>query len=1011
MNNMRKFSFNAKNKLYAFFVLIFISASLLAQDAQISFDSSFGGTVVSSMPSTVDGVTINTSGIATAISNKDFCDSGTNSDVWEINSSASTTYTDKYIELTAPATATIDKIEIASSRASTDDVLGGILAWEGAVAATFAESYTFTALSDDNQVCGSPAYETIDFTGAIQVVRIYRKVTVDLATSTAGTGSDNLGDGSTICVGDIKIYLTPLASLSADPSSITNFNYGVGAGPSAAQTIDISGLNLDAGESVDIAALTNYEVSTDGVTYSSSLSFANTAGGTFSETVYVRLISGLALSSSYSETLTISGGGAASSATVDLDGSVTATALVQLSTPVLEDPTDATLDGFTARWNTVTNASSYVVNVYEGTTLVSTLTVSDPTQDSIIVTGLTGETTYKYTVTAIGNTTAYTDSPESDLSSGITTLPTPVASPCEITLYTTDFTDWDALDQSSASSGDVFSAGGGGEGFTVSAKPTVDPATDASGSLALGEYGSLYASNSSGDLLTSKTLTFLNGGTVIIYVFNNSTSDRGFQLTVDGSSTDITASYEYVEPTANSEVTTATVSGNGFETGYNDASDKRMILYKVTFDLPAGLTGDHTIEISEGSYSLTDLAFTRFSVCTSPDTDPIIAANPPEEMTFTGEVGGNEIMQYLEVKGFNLTDDVTVELIGDDASYFSISTSTITQADATSGFFLPVYYTTSVLTGSHSAQVKLSSAGADDVYIDLSGMSLPATTDPIITTDDATQLFAAALINTTTNTINVTGANLTGEVTATISGTDAAQFSLSASSVTAYLANGTGDEIEITYLGGTEAPTTHNATLTLSSTGADDVVIPLVGKTYSVDPNFYTLTSVANPTGSGLFITDIAGPTYPSGTLVTVTAVAESGYKFVKWSDITSYSATRKISMNSDVVITAIFEVGTSDGAIGDITAYYPTSITTTGFTAAWSTVSDASSYTVTVYDEDGTLLQTQTTTSTSLAITGLTENSMYSYQVEADSGDKTIMSGPYSLVEDSSLLPACGED
>lgn len=92
----------------------------------------------------------------------------------------------------------------------------------------------------------------------------------------------------------------------------------------------------------------------------------------------------------------------------------------------------------------------------------------------------------------------------------------------------------------------------------------------------------------------------------------------------------------------------------------------------------------------------------------------------------------------------------------------------------------------------------------------------PAT--PVITVDPATvDAFTTEVGKSVTTTVNVSGENLTGDITATVSGTNADCF-------TAALENGV---LTITY--NPTAAGNHTATLTLSSTGAQDVTIALTG--------------------------------------------------------------------------------------------------------------------------------------------------------------------------------------
>lgn len=75
-----------------------------------------------------------------------------------------------------------------------------------------------------------------------------------------------------------------------------------------------------------------------------------------------------------------------------------------------------------------------------------------------------------------------------------------------------------------------------------------------------------------------------------------------------------------------------------------------------------------------------------------------------------------------------------------------------------------------------------------------------------------------------TQDITVTGANLTGDINVAITGADASQFSAASSLPAA------GGTLTVTYTP-SAAAATHSATLTLSSTGATDVIIPLNGET------------------------------------------------------------------------------------------------------------------------------------------------------------------------------------
>src|SRR5690606_6109285 len=143
--------------------------------------------------------------------------------------------------------------------------------------------------------------------------------------------------------------------LNVLPTSITELNYGVGSGPSAAQSFVLSGDNLD-GSDVTVTAPANFEVSTSEASgYASSVTF--TAFDGTNQTVWVRLVAGQSVDI-YTGSVTISGGGA-TDATVSVSGAV-------LAVPVV---TSETFNGtvgetFSAQITATDNPTSYA---YTGT--------------------------------------------------------------------------------------------------------------------------------------------------------------------------------------------------------------------------------------------------------------------------------------------------------------------------------------------------------------------------------------------------------------------------------------------------------------------------------------------------------------------------------------------------------------------------------------------------------------------------------------------------------------------
>ena len=70
-------------------------------------------------------------------------------------------------------------------------------------------------------------------------------------------------------------------------------------------------------------------------------------------------------------------------------------------------------------------------------------------------------------------------------------------------------------------------------------------------------------------------------------------------------------------------------------------------------------------------------------------------------------------------------------------------------------------------------------------------------------------------------------------------------------------------------------------------------------------PSYYVLTAVAN--GDGTVIRTPNAESYKEGTSVTLTAVADAGYRFTRWSDGNKENP-RTVVVNADMSLTAIFQ-------------------------------------------------------------------------------------------------------
>ncbi|MBR3565932.1 MAG: choice-of-anchor D domain-containing protein [Paludibacteraceae bacterium] len=124
-----------------------------------------------------------------------------------------------------------------------------------------------------------------------------------------------------------KAFTTP--KLTVSPTTITGLNYPVGSGPSEAQSFTVSGVGLTG--NVTITAPTNFEVSKTSATsgFGSSVTLTPSSGTISTQTIWVRLASGLAQNTYGASNVTVAGG-SATTINVSVTGTVSS---------ACEDPT------------------------------------------------------------------------------------------------------------------------------------------------------------------------------------------------------------------------------------------------------------------------------------------------------------------------------------------------------------------------------------------------------------------------------------------------------------------------------------------------------------------------------------------------------------------------------------------------------------------------------------------------------------------------------------------------
>jgi predicted secreted hydrolase len=179
-------------------------------------------------------------------------------------------------------------------------------------------------ISSDNTTFGS-SLSLAQSGGTVAATTVYARLKSGL--SAANYNSETVSIASTGATTSTVSLSGSVAAptITVTPTSLTGFNYASGSGPSSSQTFSVSGTNLTA--NISLTAPTNYEISSDNTTFSSSLTLTQSGNAVAATTIYARLKSGLSIASYNSETVSLTSTGATNS-TVSLSGSVSSTSTI-----------------------------------------------------------------------------------------------------------------------------------------------------------------------------------------------------------------------------------------------------------------------------------------------------------------------------------------------------------------------------------------------------------------------------------------------------------------------------------------------------------------------------------------------------------------------------------------------------------------------------------------------------------------------------------------------------------
>ena len=290
-------------------------------------------------------------------------------------------------------------------------------------------------------------------------------------------------------------------------------------------------------------------------------------------------------------------------------------------------------------------------------------------------------------------------------------------------------------------------------------------------------------------------------------------------------------------------------------------------------------------------------------------------------------------------------------------------------------------------TYSYTVAVKVSGLTSDES----AKQNVTTASIPVINSLDVTSLSftSAYTVASDAQKITVSGSNLQGNITATISGANAKMFSLNATE----FAN--GDELTITYTPASFGE--HSATLTLSSVNAESVTLDLKGTptlakvkalpATNVTENGWGYTANWNATPGATkyqatFLYDVNGePTQYilqdlDASVTSYDVYARALRDKVNYYVIKAFAGlNNEYESKSDTIAISLIKPAA-------VVASEATNVTETGFTANWEASEDESVKYILTVTLNGVEVSKDTLIGTSKAITGLTAGTEYSYTV-----------------------------
>ncbi len=228
---------------------------------------------------------------------------------------------------------------------------------------------------------------------------------------------------------------------------------------------------------------------------------------------------------------------------------------------------------------------------------------------------------------------------------------------------------------------------------------------------------------------------------------------------------------------------------------------------------------------------------------------PFIKATPKSIDFGDSPFATRTYTQTLNVRGLNLEGDITATLT-DANGVYSLSTTSIAQADAANGVDITITYAPQA-AGTHTATITLSSSNATDAVVNLTATAKPAI--PTIIAEPESLTLSAALDESTSMSFEVLSEFLEGDVTVTLND-DKDVFSINKTTITKAESE-EGAVVTVSFQSAVEG--TYTGSITLSSAGAEPVTITLTA-TSGIQTLIYEGLSGYTSNGDGTAAIDVS---------------------------------------------------------------------------------------------------------------------------------------------------------